>query len=227
MPQSVIYNALSLNVLHFDITQVYIRKPGPRVYYSHFSSLFFASCLLFQSVQFHFMTIRRNKTFSKSWHLGFSYLYWIVLTLSGFLCGVAYAFTPKSDAVAIQFLVFLSALIGGIYLFLMPRNRLTIDFECTQEDRGDHFNQSKIGTNRTAMINHGFSEPIDDLTSSRRNQALRNDRWTKNRQASSKMLLFLFEIIQQILESSPLDIFNHVRCWSSHPGSKLSLLQSV
>lgn len=41
-----------------------------------------------------------------------AYVYWITLTLSGFLCLVCYSFTPKPDVIAIQLLIFFAGLTG-------------------------------------------------------------------------------------------------------------------
>lgn len=92
------------------------------MYSSHFSALFFSSCLTFQTIQFFLLVTGRTRTFRKQWYIRFSYLYWITITLSGFMCGVAYALTPKPDVVAVGFLISFSASTAVISLLYMQQS---------------------------------------------------------------------------------------------------------
>ena len=114
----------SLPVYHdsgADSSQAYIRRPGPKEYYSHFAGIYFSSCLIFQTIQFFLLATINTRSFCKQWYLGFSYIYWITIAVSGFVCGVAYAFTPKPDVTAIEWITFFSAFLGVAYLSLLHR----------------------------------------------------------------------------------------------------------
>ncbi|MCJ1466842.1 hypothetical protein MMC07_005463 [Pseudocyphellaria aurata] len=97
---------------------VYTQKPGPKVYYSHFTGIYFSACLLFQIIQFFLLVASSTGAIQKRWFLWLSYIYWITLTLSGFMCAVCYSFTPKPDVTAIQFLIFFAGLTGLGVIFV-------------------------------------------------------------------------------------------------------------
>lgn len=103
--------------------QVYIKKPGPSTYRSHFTGIYLSSCLLFQIIQSFLLVSGYTRVFRKSSYAWLTYLYWITVTLSGFMCGVSYAFTPKPDTSAIQFLSFLVGMISLAALLYLHRNR--------------------------------------------------------------------------------------------------------
>ena len=96
--------------------QVYISKPGPRTYYSHFSGLYLSACLFFQCIQFTLLTLggklSRNRVLA-----GCSYAYWATLALSGFVCTVCYGLIPKADCSAIEALASLLALAALVFLY--------------------------------------------------------------------------------------------------------------
>lgn len=101
---------------------MYIKKPGPKTYYSHFVGIYFSSCLLFEIIQFFLLITRYTRAFEKRWYLWFAYLYWITLTLSAFICAISYSFTPKPDVIAIQFLSFFVGMTNVASLFYLNRN---------------------------------------------------------------------------------------------------------
>lgn len=105
--------------------QVYIKKPGPSTYRSHFAGIYLSSCLLFQTIQFSLLVSGYTRVFRRSFYAWLTYLYWITVTLSGFMCGVGYAFTPKHDTTAIQFLSFLAGMISLAALFYLHRTRFS------------------------------------------------------------------------------------------------------
>ena len=103
--------------------QVYIKKPGPSTHRSHFAGIYLSSCLLFQIVQFFLLLYGYTRVFRKRFYAWLTYLYWITVTLSGFMCGVGYAFTPKPDTTAIEFLSFLVGMISLAALSYLHRNQ--------------------------------------------------------------------------------------------------------
>lgn len=62
-----------------------------------------------------------TRAFQKRWFLWLTYVYWITLTLSGFMCAVCYSFTPKPDVIAIQFFIFFAGLTVVGFLFVLHR----------------------------------------------------------------------------------------------------------
>lgn len=91
------------------------------MYYSHFTGLYFSSCLIFQTIQNLLLVSGRTRTFRALWYLCCSYIYWTTLAVSGFMCAVAYSMTPKPDVVAIQSLIFLNGLTGVSSLIALHR----------------------------------------------------------------------------------------------------------
>jgi hypothetical protein len=104
--------------------QSFVNRPGPTSYYSSFSGLSFACSLSFAALQLLAITRRWKLQNSRRWvrilQGTSSFIYWIVLTVSGFACTIAYGFTPKPDAVGIQVLIFLTGLFGLLILILVP-----------------------------------------------------------------------------------------------------------
>jgi hypothetical protein len=99
-----------------DVQQIYVRKPGPTTYYSHFSSLYLSACLAFQSLQVFRRMSFRNPPVNK-WHGFFANGYLIILTLCGLIDGIAFSFTPKPDTTAISFLSFFDGIAALIDKF--------------------------------------------------------------------------------------------------------------
>lgn len=90
-------------------SQSYSNHPGPKYYYSHFSSLQFASALAFDALQALRLVyqpceqeLRLRTRLARYLTIG----YWIILSASGFTCAISYSLTPKPDATAIQALIF-------------------------------------------------------------------------------------------------------------------------
>lgn len=141
---------------------VYIQKPGPMVYYSHFAGLYFSSCLLFQIIQFFLLVTNYTRAFRKRWFLWLAYVYWITLTLSGFMCGICYSFTPKPDVIAIQFFIFFTALTGVGILFVMHKNHSEQSLiQSSLEFEGGHV-ESEDNTNKFDTRARVFPAPNAD-----------------------------------------------------------------
>lgn len=89
------------------------------MYSSHFTGIYFSSCLLFQIIQFFLLVTGHTRAFKERWALWLTYVYWITLTFSGFMSGVCYSLTPKPDTIAIQFLICFTGLTGVGFIFFL------------------------------------------------------------------------------------------------------------
>lgn len=58
-----------------------------------------------------------------TWHNHFLCTYLVVLTLSGFIGGVAFCFTPKPDTTAVAFIACFDGVISMIYIILADTER--------------------------------------------------------------------------------------------------------
>lgn len=131
---------------------MYLEKPGPKAYYSHFAALYFSSCLLFQILQFFFLITGYSRAFRKRWFLWLAYVYWITITLSGFICAVCYSFTPKPDVTAIHFLIFFAGLTGVGILFVLPTKHSKRDpGESALQFEGRHLESEENTNNRDTI----------------------------------------------------------------------------
>lgn len=92
--------------------QSFIRHPGPDTVQSHFSGLIFCVALLFDGLQLLKLVLwhRQTRPFGILARLSITILwfYWIVITLSGLICAIAYGRVPKPDVVGIQTVIFLN-----------------------------------------------------------------------------------------------------------------------
>ena len=181
-------------VSNIKISQVYIRKPGPKEYTSHFSALFFSSCLVFQTIQFFLLVTGSTRTFRKKWYIKFSYLYWITIALSGFICGVAYAFTPKPDVVAVGFLVFFSASSAVISLICMQRSQNKENFMRGHSGYEARILQSGSNTDSTTIQEN--LQFTDDPSINRTEQPLRLQRGRR----CSRLCFNFWKILNRFLK---------------------------
>jgi hypothetical protein len=125
--------------------QVFVDKPGPSVYYSHFTTIYLSSCLAFQCLQFILQARTPSKHHGKR-RRGFKYAYWIILTLCGLMAGIAYAFTPKPDCVAVEILAFLDAA-AALFCIQVARTKKLIDDQIVaSSSAGNLIDQSHPGT---------------------------------------------------------------------------------
>lgn len=141
--------------------QVFVDKPGPSVYYSHFTAIYLSSCLAFQCLQF----ILQGRTPSKhhrKWRRGFKYAYWIILTLCGLMGGIAYAFTPKPDCVAVEILAFLDAAAALFCLQVARRKKFSDDQIVASSSAGNLIDQSHPGTVPKHPSAHAIEPPQDE-----------------------------------------------------------------
>ena len=107
-----------------DGTQVFTTKPGPATYTSHFGGVLFASCLAFEAIQLISLLNKSRedrhasrKRLTRRCCSVSAYLYWIILTLSGFICLVTYSIIPlKDERIATQLFAFILGIIGILAL---------------------------------------------------------------------------------------------------------------
>lgn len=100
--------------------QWFVNRPGPTTYYSHFCALFLAACLAFEATQLSLLLSRQDQRSKSRLQRWSSLVYWSIVTASGFGCLIAYGFTPKGDAVAVEVLAFVVGLCA-LYLCLGRR----------------------------------------------------------------------------------------------------------
>lgn len=174
--------------------QVYIRKPGPKEYSSHFSGLFYSSCLVFQTTQFFLLITGRTGTFRNKWYLRFSLFYWISTSLSGFICGIAFTFTPKPDVVAIEFLVFFSALTAVMYLIFTKQSQPREALVNRQDLHEAMIIQSSSNEHSTTIP--GDHQHIAKFDSSQRGEP----RWPQRGRRCSRLCLRICKIFNRFLK---------------------------
>lgn len=143
-----------------------MQKPGPKVYSSHFTGIYFSSCLLFQIIQFFLLVTGRTRAFKKRWTLWLTYVYWITLTLSGFMCGVCYSLTPKPDTTAVQFLICFTGLTGVGFIFILnTKHAREARGQIRLEAEGIHL-EGEENINKQDMTARILSDPtVDSQTS--------------------------------------------------------------
>lgn len=97
------------------ILKSYTNRPGPNYYYSHFSGLQLACVLAFDALQvlrFIQQSHKRDPCLRSRLHRFFTNIYWAVLGVSGLACAISYGLTPKTDATAMQVLIFLNSIVA-------------------------------------------------------------------------------------------------------------------
>lgn len=103
---------------------VYAGRPGPSSYYSHFTGLIIAVCLLFQTLQFAvLLATSTHNLFLGRLRIVTLFIYWTTITLSGLVCLAAFSRTPKPDCIGLQCLVFLHGICVLVQLSCLFRRR--------------------------------------------------------------------------------------------------------
>ena len=151
------YSAVSI-LFHRDLksntTQVYVSKPGPNAYYSHFSSLYLSACLAFETLQIRRLMIERWCG-QQRWMRRARSGYLILVTLSGLVDGVAFSFTPKPDTTAIAFLAFIDGSIGIIQIKLANEE---INQKATQRSPGHQSDENVQSSAAAESASHRLFE---------------------------------------------------------------------
>lgn len=109
------------------------------------------------------MFFQRART--NTWHIFFTYLYLVLVTLSGFIAGVAFCFTPKPDTTAVAFLAFLDGAVNLFYATLtntekgsnLSQGQLPKTYSSSQRTRSRRcgYGVLRIG-NRILMVLHSL-----------------------------------------------------------------------